>query len=52
MAKKKAATKKTFTRAKARAKAGVKAITKAQKNLDLQVKKHGKHLTAMFEHNV
>jgi len=35
-----------------KATAGIKAIAKAQKNLDLQIKKHGKHLTAMYKHNV
>ena len=51
MAKK--ATKKPLTIAQIKkATAGIKAITKAQKNLDLQIKKHGKHLTAMYEHNI
>ena len=41
----------TLARVK-KATAGIKAIVKAHKNLDLQIKKHGKHLSAMFEHGL
>jgi hypothetical protein len=51
-AKKTTAKKKGLTIAKIKKAArGLTQVAKAQKKLDLEIQKHKKHLTAMFDHN-